>query len=109
MNDDVTEIVQRYCKRGRTVLPSDEITYDLHIDADDAEEMLVLIQKSFGTKFDNLWLRDYFHSELEVSLARLIEALCALFGYRIETKKPLSVNHLCRVVEAGAWFDPETS
>ena len=106
MDSDVIAIVQIYAGRRKLARLSSEVMYDLHIDADTAEEMLLSIRERFGTQFDDLWFRDYFHSELEVMLARLLETLCALLKYRIETKKPLTVEHLCRVVETGKWFEP---
>lgn len=106
MSSDVIALIQQYARRGRIVKISDEIMYDLHIDADDAEEMLSSVRERFGTELSSFCFRHYFHNEPEVFLARGLEALCALFRYRIETKKPLRVEHICRVVEAGSWFEP---
>jgi hypothetical protein len=76
--------------------------HDLGIAGDDAAEFIAKLQGRFGTRFDGLAFPKFFPNESEA----LFYHFARLLGYR--SRKPkLTIKHIVRVVESGAWFEPD--
>jgi hypothetical protein len=81
----------------RNAAPESRLSHDLKIDGDDAHDLIEAVHKEFGTSFAGMEMRDFFLDE---------DPLAILFGFGRGKKKPLTVRHLLKVIENGAWFDP---
>ena len=106
MTEDIREAIVsivRSITLGRDSIGDDSsLFHDLGIAGDDAAELFDKIHEKFGTRFDGLEFSTFFPDETEA----IFYHVAKLFGYR--SRKPeLTLGHLVRVVEAGAWFAPD--
>jgi len=94
------ELLAKYVG-AQKIAPETEILHDLGVAGDDAWELLEEINARFGTNFSELPFSAYFPDETEalgVHVAQLI-------GHR-SSKRPMTFEHLVRVIDRGAWLDP---
>jgi acyl carrier protein len=83
---------------------SAEIYHDLRVHGMDLVELIVFINKKYGTIFDGFDPSQYGPPETGPFLRWILERM----GWR-KTYKSLTVGHLIEVVQCGAWFDPTTA
>jgi len=96
----IAEIVQKVSGVG-SVGPATRLFHDLHLAGDDVDEMLTDLHEAFGTDFSGLSFSEYFPPEHEA----LVATWAVKLGFQT-SKRPVTLQHLCDVVERGAWFDP---
>jgi|SRR5687767_14876688 len=99
--DAIVSIVRSITASKRNIHEDASLLHDLGIAGDDAAEFIAKLHERFGTRFDGLIFHKFFPNESEA----LFYHLARLLGYR--SRKPkLTIRHLVRVVESGAWFEP---
>jgi Protein of unknown function (DUF1493) len=72
------------------------VNLDLNIQGDDANELIDEIHREFGTSFSGMDMRKFFKDE----------GMGVALGFWRQGKLPLTVRHLCNVIERGCWFEP---
>ena len=101
--DILNQVIDFFGRNSKTPISQNtEINNDLEIMGDDAYFILLDFEKQFKVSLDGLNMDDYFVREL-------------MFKYwyykwlkpeKLE-KKPLTIEHMAKVVEKGYWFEPE--
>ena len=88
---------------GKT-LPDDSVRlyHDLNISGDDAGELLEIVQKQFGTKFEGFKFTEYFPDDPSA----IFYHIGNLIGLKRKFKL-FTFGHLVEVIKAGHWFEPE--
>lgn len=102
--DEVEPAIRRVLKRyvGEVPIePKSRLNDQTGLAGDDAYEFLEEIRQRFSTSFSGFAFGDYFPGEAEA----LVEHLLRLAGIR-RRRKPLTFEHLVKVVESGRWFEP---
>lgn len=100
IKDEVIAEVEKITLRHDLHLDQ-RLDHDLGITGDDAAELIDNIHHQFGTRFEGFVFRNYFSDEPDLITSWLERIFKSLIR-----EKPLTVRHLAKVVEAGAWFDP---
>jgi hypothetical protein len=83
---------------------SAEVYHDLRVYGMDLIELIVFINKKYGTTFDGFDPSQYGPPETGLFWRWMLERM----GWR-KTYKSLTVGHLIEVVQRGTWFDPTTA
>jgi hypothetical protein len=78
-----------------------KIYHDLGIGGDDAFDLLDHVSADFKLDFSEMKFSDYFPNESEA----FFEHIGRIIGFKGQ-RKPLTVDHLLRVIEKGQWFEP---
>ncbi len=86
------------------VTPDAKLMHDLRLFGDDADDFLGRLQAEFSTDFSSLEFSRYFYEESNTLNLMLF---CGWYRRRkLALKPPISVSHLCHVIEKGSWVDP---
>lgn len=95
---EVIAVIRGIAGSGKPIGGATSVNFDLHIDGNDASELLEVIKARFHTKFDGFDWDAYFTDEAPV----LSSPVCFL---RQAERKSLTVGELVEAVRRGAWFE----
>lgn len=104
LRSEIQDMV-RFIHGGKsTVSDSTRLWHDLRISGDDAYELLEMVHKRFGTRFDAFDFNAYFPGETDI-FEGLISMIAAWFR-RSDGRREFTFGHLVAIVERGVWFQP---
>ncbi len=88
--------------KSSELFPDTRLEQDCGITGDDALELFEVIYEKFNVDFSDFDFDMYFHGECEGFLS-------SLFNRDREKHRkafPVTIGHICKVVEKGKWFKP---
>lgn len=97
---DVVEIIQQYVPGTESIESGTRLFHDLLLMGDDAEEILLAIHKKYGVDFSSFKWKEYFPSEYA---APFVSILMSLNLYRMDQKKPITVNDIVVAINERKW------
>lgn len=103
MNHDLESILTEYIGLNSSQLfLGSRLEQDCGITGDDAIELFTAISDKFNIDFSEFDINMYFHGECEFFFS-------SFFNREQERHRkafPVTIGHLCDVVEQGKWFKP---
>lgn len=101
IKDYIVKIIREIEGSKVCVHDTTRLYQDLGMHGDDMHDLLIALQKRFGTSFVDMDFERYCPNEVDGFYEHILEK----FGLG-KKWPPLTVAHLAQVVKSGSWFDP---
>jgi len=104
MNEIEVEIIELAKEISRSKIHmsgSTKLYQDLGIAGDDMSELLMALQKKFGTSFQEMSFEKYYPNDLDAFIDHILRKVGLGSKW-----PPVTIGHLAQVVKSGSWFDP---